>query len=312
MATLSTISKPKALRKGDQIRIVTPASPVTPEKIEAGVKQLEDWGFRVTLSNYAMESHGYLSGSDQDRASDLMQAFDDPEVRMVYCSRGGYGCARLFPLLDLDRMARSEKLFAGFSDVTTLHVALNNRGMPTLHAPMPLTLSTPRETWVYRSLHCALTGAIDPLEDVPRGEPVAGGVTEGTVVGGCLCLLCDTIGTPEALQTKDKILIIEDVDESPHRVDAMLTHLLNSGLAQEAAGIVIGEMTRTDEKVDGGIGGVPWRAIVHDRLGGLGIPVMIGYPFGHMPNMLTLGLGVRARMDADAGTLAYLETVCDA
>ena len=91
----------------------------------------------------------------------------------------------------------------------------------------------------------------------------------------------------------------------------MFTHLLNTGLAQRCAGMVIGEMTRTDEKKDEGIGGVPWREIVRDRIGGLGIPVMWSYPFGHMPNMLTLGLGVRARMDAEAGTLTYLESVCE-
>lgn len=301
------VRKPKALRPGDLVRIVTPASPITLERIQIGLDLLAAEGYRVDLAPNIFERSGYLAGSDEARAADIMAAFDDPDVSMVYCSRGGYGCARLFPYLDLDRIAASGKLFAGFSDVTTLHLALNRRGLPTLHAPMPITLGTPREEWVYDSFRRSLKGDLSTPPGTPTGETVVGGTAEGMVTGGCLCLLCDSIGTPEALETDGKILIIEDVDENPHRVDAMLTHLLNTGLAQACAGIVIGEMSGTDGKVDEGIGGMPWREIVQDRLGGLGIPMIVGYPFGHMPNMLTLGLGLRARLDADQGTLTYLE-----
>lgn len=303
----TAIRKPRALKPGDLVRIVTPASPLTQERIQTGLDFLTEEGYRFDYGPHIFERSGYLAGDDAQRAADLMAAFDDPEVAMVYCSRGGYGCARLFPFLDLDRMAASGKLFAGFSDITTLHLALNNRGLPTLHAPMPLTLGTPREEWVYTSLRQALKGDLSTPDGTPNGETIVGGQAEGEVTGGCLCLLCDSIGTPESLETEGRILIIEDVDENPHRVDAMLTHLLNSGLAQKCAGIVIGEMTRSDERIDEGIGGIPWREIVADRLGSLGIPMIVGYSFGHMPNMLTLGLGVRARLDADQGTLTYLE-----
>jgi len=306
-----TNSKPKALQPGDQIRIVTPASPLTQERIQKGVNLLESEGYKVTLSPNVFASDAYLAGDDKWRAKDLMEAFGDPDVAMVYCSRGGYGCARLLPFLDFDKMAASRKLFAGFSDVTTLHIALNRRGLPTLHAPMPITLNTGREAWVYESLKCALKGDPQTPKSASRGQTVFGGKAEGVVVGGCLCLLCDSIGTKEPFATDGRILIIEDVDEAPHRVDAMLTHLLNAGLAQKCAGIVIGEMTRTDEKQDEGIGGKPWREIVRDRFGNLGIPLITDYPFGHAANMLTLGLGVRAHLDADAGTLTYLESVCE-
>jgi muramoyltetrapeptide carboxypeptidase len=311
VTTPAALQKPRPLQKGDQVRLVSPASPLAEEKIRTGIEILEAEGYRVTLAPRVFASHGYLAGSDADRAADLQEAFDDPDVALVYCSRGGYGCARLLPHLDLDRMAAAGKLFAGFSDVTTLHLALNRRGLPTLHAPMPITLGTPREAWVYESFRRALRGDQSFPEEAPRGETLTSGVAEGVVTGGCLCLLCDSIGTPEALETEGKILLIEDVDENPHRVDAMLTHLLNAGLAQRAAGILVGEMTSTDEKVDAGIGGIPWREIVQDRLGGLGVPAIVGYPFGHMPNMLTLGMGVRARLDAGEGTLTYLESVCE-
>jgi muramoyltetrapeptide carboxypeptidase len=155
-----------------------------------------------------------------------------------------------------------------------------------------------------------LKGDATVPEGAWKGEGVVPGAAEGIVVGGCLCLLGDTLGTPEPLDCEGKILIIEDVDEQPHRVDAMLTHLRNCGVIQMAAGIVFGEMTRTDDKVDTKIGGWPWRKIVEDRVADLGIPTMVNYPFGHMKQMLSLPLGIRARLDADAGTLTYVESPC--
>lgn len=304
------VIKPRALKQGSVIRIVTPASPLTPEKIEWCVSMLQKQGYVVQMAAHAFDADHHLAGSDEVRAKDLMDAFDDPEVDLVYCSRGGYGCARLFPYLDLDRMASSGKMFAGFSDITTLHIALNRRGLVTLHAPMPLTLSTMRPEWVYASLLGCFTG--DPVipESAPKAQCLVGGVGEGVTTGGCMCLLTDSLGTLEALDCEGKIVIIEDVDENPHRVDAMLTHLLNEGSIMRAAGILIGEMTRTDERVDEGIGGKPWREIVRERLAPLGIPLAIDFPFGHASAMLTVPMGVRARLDANRGTLTYLESIC--
>jgi muramoyltetrapeptide carboxypeptidase len=170
---------------------------------------------------------------------------------------------------------------------------------------MGITLSSPREPWVYESLLLALRGS-DPIpEGVPAGRCIVGGRARGIVTGGCLILMCDSLGTPDSLDCAGKIVLIEDVDENPHRVDAMLTHLRNAGQIQRAAGIVVGEMTRTDDRLDAGIGGLPWREIAHDRLADLGIPLVFDYPFGHAPQMLTLPLGVEAELDAEAGTLRY-------
>lgn len=302
--------KPKALRRGDTIALVSPASPVSKENLELAVSFLEGAGFNVWHSPGVNRPGAYLAGTDAERAADLMEAFTRPGIDAVLCSRGGYGCARLFPFLDLNIIAASGRILAGFSDITTLHLALNRRGLPTLHAPMALTLSNQKSPWVYDSLLTGLTGGTAVPAEAPVGRCVVPGTAEGVTIGGCLCLLCDSIGTPNALETGGKLLFIEDVDENPHRVDAMLTHLRNSGLAAKASGIVIGEMTRTDERVDAGIGGSPWRDIVRDRLADLNIPVMTDYPFGHVKDMLTIPLGVRARMDAEAGTVEFMEPAC--
>lgn len=302
--------RPQALKAGDVIRFVTPASPIEPHHLENISRILTEAGYRVEVGPHAMDRDFYLAGKDEDRARDLMDAFLDPGVAAVFCSRGGYGCARLMPYLDLDAMAASSKLFLGFSDVTTLHAALNRRGLPTLHSPMGITLATEREPWVVESLLRALRGEDPVVQAAPKGETITPGVAEGTVAGGCLCLITDSIATADEVPFDDAILLIEDVDEWPHRVDAMLTHLILSGRIQRCRGIVIGEMTRTDDTHEPTIGKRPWREIVRDRIAPLGIPAILNFPFGHAPQMLTLPLGVRAQLDAGAGTLTYVESVC--
>lgn len=301
------MTKPKPVLPGQTLGIVSPASPIAAEKLQRGLRVLHEAGYRTKLMPHALDAEDYLAGSDRDRAADLMAAFEDPEVDAVYCSRGGYGCARLLPYLDLDRMANLGKMFLGFSDITTLHLALNQRGLVTIYAPMVLSFSLDREPWVRESLLCAFRGDTTQPDGAPRAATLVAGVAEAEVTGGCLCLLCDSLATPDPLEAAGKILLIEDVDEHPHRVDAMLTHLIQAGILQKCAGIVVGEMTSTDEKTDASIGGRPWRDIVRERLEPLGVPAVMDFPFGHAKAMLTMPLGIRARLDADAGTLTYLE-----
>lgn len=300
--------KPKALKPGSHVRIVTPASPLTMEKIADGIKFLENEGYTVSLSEHVFDQAFYLAGSDENRAEDFMAAVRDPEVDCIMCSRGGYGCARLMPYLNLEEIVDSGKQVCGFSDVTTLHLALNKRGLVTLHTPMMITLSVERVDWVYKSMSNILKGEDPfPAEHTPA-ETLVHGTAEGVITGGCLCLLTDSFKTDYELDCRGKIVVIEDVDENPHRVDAMLTNLLNNGQLQQAAGIVVGEMTGTDEMADEKIGTWPWREIVTDRIKPLGIPSVINYPFGHMKTMLSLPMGVAAKLDADAGRLELLES----
>src|SRR5262249_52775709 len=160
------------------------------------------------LFPHALESNEYLAGNDEDRAKDLQDAFADPDIKAVLCTRGGYGCARLLPHLNFDEIAASHKMLLGFSDVTTLHLALNRRGRPTIHCPMALTLHYPREPWVYESFKEILKGNPEPPAEAPRGTTINPGIAEGPMTGGCLCLICDSIGTPEAIDAKGRLLLI--------------------------------------------------------------------------------------------------------
>ena len=305
-----TRRRPKALSPGATIRLISPASPFAPDRLDRCAAWLREVGYNVEVGKNAFATGSYLAGADEGRIEDINDAFFDSAVDAVYCTRGGYGCARIMPSLDPAALAATGKFFLGFSDITTLHLALNAHGLATVYAPMALTFHRPRDAWVYESFLNVLSGK-DPIPaNIPRATTVVGGKAKGVMTGGCLCLLTDSLATSFALEARGKIVLIEDVDEPPHRVDAMLTHLLNAGAIQDAAGFVVGEMTRSDEHVDDSIGGADWREIVADRLRPLGRPLVLDFPFGHANNMLSLPLGIRAELDADAGTLTYLEPLC--
>jgi muramoyltetrapeptide carboxypeptidase len=283
------------------LAIVAPASPIAPEDLERGRTVLAEMGVRTKEMPNVRARNGHLAGTDAERVADLRAAFADPEVNAVLCARGGYGAARLLPHLDLDAMAATGKPLFGFSDITALHIALNRRGLRTFHSPMVGTFAKPRPDWVRRSFLAALAGENPFDAEAPRGTPLVLGRARGILAGGCLSLLADSLGTPEAFDATDKIVLLEDVGEKPHRIDAMLTHLLNASAIQGAAGFVIGEMTGSDALGDPEDHG--WRAIVHERLVPLGKPTLVGYPFGHIDAMLTLPLGATVTLDAGSGVL---------
>lgn len=286
---------------GATFGIVSPASPIQEGELEPGLAGLHALGFRTKLMPNVRATHGHLAGTDEARIHDLHAAFFDPEVDAVLCSRGGYGAARLLPKLDLDGIARTGKAFIGYSDITALHIALNRRGLPTVHGLMVGAFGSEKLPWVTDSWLRAVAGEDPLLPDVPPATMMVGGVAEGELAGGCLTLIADSIGTPEAFDGANKIVLLEDVGERPHRVDAMLTHLVNAGVLDNAAGFVVGEMTNTDTLGDPG--DTNWRDIVRERLSPFGKPTVIGFPFGHVEATLAMPLGRQVRLDADAGTL---------
>jgi muramoyltetrapeptide carboxypeptidase len=283
--------------------IVSPASPIDKEDLEKGRAALHGMGFETRVMPNALRRNGHLAGTDTERAEDLHAAFSDPSIDAVLCARGGYGVARALRYLDLDAIAEIGKPLLGYSDITALHTALNRRGLVTYHAPMVASFAKPRPLWVRESFMAALAGE-DPVHpDAPKGETLVPGTASGLVTGGCLSLLADSLGTHEAFDGAGQIVLIEDIGEKPHRIDAMLTHLLNAGAIQNAAGFVVGEMTDTATLADPAH--PSWQAIVEERLAPLGKPTVLNYPFGHIDAMLTLPMGRRAALDANAGTLNY-------
>lgn len=300
------------LRLGDTIGVVSPASPVKPEALDRGIDKLKSLGFQVKLGKHAYAKHGYLAGSDRERAEDLNAMFRDPEVDAIICSRGGYGTPRILPYLDYDAIARHPKIFVGFSDITALHVAIRQRtGLVTFHGPMVASDFSQAHVddynwpWFEKALmHAAPVGMVEMPSQLPRTECVVAGRAAGELMGGNLSLIAATMGGPYELDPTGKIVLLEEVGEEPYRVDRMLTQLELAGFWQKAAGLVIGESVGCEPSNPEN---PSLLAVLRDKLGKLSIPVLYGLPLGHGERKATVPEGIRASLDAEQGILSIEE-----
>ncbi|MEW2614653.1 LD-carboxypeptidase [Streptomyces sp. NPDC047880] len=301
--------RPPRLAPGARVAVVAPSGPVPEERLQAGLDILRGWDLEPMAAPHVLARDAelpYLAGTDAQRAADLQRAWCDPSVAAVLCARGGYGAQRMVDLLDWEAMrAAGPKVFAGFSDVTVLHQAFATRlGLVTLYGPAAAGVDFLKHARAQEHLRATL---FEP-ESVrtltapsPGGTALVPGRARGVTLGGCLSLLASDLATPHAHPgARGGLLLIEDVGESPYRLDRCLTQLLRSGWLDGVAGIVLGswEGCGPYEAV---------RAVWADRLGGLGVPVVEEFGFGHGAGALTMPLGVRAVLDASAGTLTLEE-----
>jgi len=324
--------KPPRLNYGDTVGIIAPASaPPDPKAIDRSVYALERLGFRPKLAANVRKRWGFLAGSDRERAADLMKMFLDRKVNAVICVRGGYGTARLLPLLDYEKIRANAKIFIGYSDITSLHCAfLVKANLISFHGPM-LNSDFIKDDFPEFTLRSFLDTLMEPKAagSVSRGLSVGGtgkkslaqmkrsgvsvlhsGKASGRLIGGNLSLICTMLATPYQPRFKNRILFLEDLDEVPFRFDRMLTHLLNAGLLQQVAGVAIGTNKNCiDPKAKGC---KEYRQTMEDvfeeRLAQLKVPVVLGLPFGHLPMNATLPVGVRATLDGNEGDLVIEES----
>jgi muramoyltetrapeptide carboxypeptidase len=305
--------KPKALRPGDRIAIVAPGSAAPEEKLKRGADSLANLGFEPVFGKTCFLKRGFMAGPDEARLADLHWAFSDPSIRGIICLRGGNGSGRLLPGLDMARIAANPKPFVGYSDITALHTVFRQRGnFVTFHGPMAtVEFSTKGERAITRESFLKALTTTEPLgvlADASSGlVSLAGGRAEGEIVGGNLAVICSTMGTPYELDTKGKVLFIEDINEQPYSVDRMLTHLRNAGKLAEAAAVVVGDFLNADPVSPGPEDSLTLDEVFSDHLPGLGIPVIRGFRCGHGKLNLTLPLGIRVEVDGDARRLTALE-----
>lgn len=304
--------KPRTLKSGDTIGIVAPSSPIKEEGLRAGIAVLEARGYRVVVGEHILAKHvqnTYLAGTDVQRAADLNAMFARQDVDAIFCAGGGYGSMRLMDLLDWDTIRANPKPFVGYSDITSLHLALERKAsLVTFHGKMVATLADMDETASH--VFWRLLESPEPFGTLPADPDtlttLVPGQAEGALAGGCLCLLAHACGSDFAPDFTDKIVLIEDVGEAIYRADRDLIQLRNAGLLDKAAGFVVGTITGWKrQEADPPLNSPD--ALWQDLLAPLGKPTIIGFPFGHEPNPLTLPLGVSARLDADARTLTLLE-----
>jgi muramoyltetrapeptide carboxypeptidase len=309
--------KPAALQSGATIGLVAPSSPSWAEQgIERSVSFFENRGFRVVVASHCRESTGYLAGSDRDRAADLNSFFADPSIDAIFCIRGGYGAMRMVEFLDWNTIRENPKIFVGYSDISVLHTAIaRNAGFVTFHGPMPVSDMIPGfDRFSEKSLFSTLDGSLPdtgnpdgfPLGCLPLGDARTG-IAEGILCGGNLTLIHAMIGTPYELDTREKILFLEDVDEEPFDVDRMLTHLRLAGKLDGCAGFLLGEWTNCSSRGSYAFS-MTVEEVLADIIGRTGKPVITGVRAGHCSPLLTIPFGVRARIDSATRSWALVET----
>ncbi|RSM73961.1 LD-carboxypeptidase [Amycolatopsis sp. WAC 01375] len=293
--------RPSKTRPGDTIALVAPAGPVPADLVEKALPVLRGWGVEVHVGECVRAaSTGYLSASDEARAAEFTRAWLDPGVTCVLAARGGYGSQRMLDLVDWTALrAAGPKMFAGSSDVTALHLAVNvHLGLETLFSPMPATTLFDAVAAEHLRLSLFEPDSVRTIAS-PTSSPLVPGTATGTLVGGNLALLVSSLGAPEQGSARDALVVLEDVTESLYRIDRMLTQLLRSGWLDGVHGFVLGSWKSCGEAE-------AIRALMLDRLGPLGVPMAWEFGIGHVPASPTIPLGARATLDADAGTLQVL------
>lgn len=234
------------LRPGDPVALVSPSGPVPADRVQAAINVLYGWGLQPRLYPHVFSQHLYFGGTDEQRIRDLNAALAEPTNRAVWCTRGGYGMQRIIDRIDLEALADDPKFIIGFSDITALHLALWRRAkLPAVHGPVAAQLDRGAESSTALAILHALT-TTDPVlvRSDPAEETVGvttSGRADGVLLGGNLSIVAASLGTPDQPDLNGAILLLEDVNEEPYRVDRMLTHLLRSRALDGVAGVAIGQ-----------------------------------------------------------------------
>jgi muramoyltetrapeptide carboxypeptidase len=309
---MKTLNPPR-LRKGDVIGIVSPAStPSAQEKVDKGVCYLEGLGYRVKIGRNVMAQYGYLAGTDKERAADLNDMLRDPAVKAVFALRGGYGTPRILDLIDYRAARRDPKILVGYSDITGLQLALLRKaGLVTFSGPMVavemwnnIDPFTEEHFWRIITSASRVGGLRNPDDEPLRAYNK--GRASGILVGGNFSLLASLMGTPYLPNLRKTILVLEDVDEAPHRIDRMFAQLRHAGVLKNIAGLVLGKFTDCVPS-DPSKPHLTIEQVLQEAVAAVGCPVLTNLQYGHIAKKLTIPFGVRATLDTRTGSLNVSE-----
>ncbi len=287
---------PAYLQKGDTVAIVSTARKNPVDNLKPTIDLLHSWGLEVVIGKTIGLEQNQLAGSDEERAADFQTQMDNPNIKAIWCVRGGYGTVRMIDLLDFTKFKQNPKWVIGFSDVTVLHNHLNTMGYKSIHGIMPI--SVPRATpAAIESLRVSLFGEKLSYEIAPDSKNKLGKAT-GEIVGGNLSILYSLFGSPSAIDCRDKILFIEDLDEYLYHVDRMMLNLKRNGCLESIKGILVGAMSSMKDN------DIPWGKnaleIIEDVTKNYNIPIVYNFPAGHIHDNRALILGNTVTIDVNA------------
>lgn len=309
--------KPKRLKAGDTIGLVTPASPITEAQLDKTIQNIEGLGFKVEFNRKrVLARNGYLAGSDLVRADEVNLMFDNPKIDGIWCIRGGYGVARMLDMLNYKVIRQNPKVLIGYSDITALHQAIYKKtGLVCFHGPAGASTFT---DYAAKHVKNVITNPQEnytieyPLENLDKENAayqpftIKEGIAEGELIGGNLTLAVSLIGTDYDVSYDDKLVFFEDVGEKPYRIDRMITQLLLAGKFKKVKGIILGVFynCETTEGEDS----LTLRDMLIDRFQYLNVPIIYGMSFGHIDNQFTLPLGIKARLNTEDKSILLLES----
>jgi len=298
MSFLSII-KGYRLQANQAVGIIAPASPVNQSEISEGLKLLESFPLKIKPGEHIFDRLNYLAGSDNDRVSDLHQTFSDPEVKAIFCARGGYGSARLLNKIDFDLIRKNPKIIVGFSDLTALLLTIYNKsGLITIHGP---TLADLPKNKNWPNLVRLITASHRPQIFFKQGRIINKGKAKGILLGGNLSTICSLLDTPFLPSFEGVILFLEEKGESPYKLDRMLTQLLLSGRIDRLSALIIGQIEDCGEMEI-------MNSMLQERLRRLTIPVVAGLPVGHGNENISLPLGLPAVLNTERMLLEIEES----
>ncbi|MXO91715.1 S66 peptidase family protein [Pontixanthobacter aquaemixtae] len=309
-------ARPARLRLGDTVGLIAPASAVSAEQVEFAQNNIRGMGLVPKIGRHVRAVHGYLAGTDAQRAGDINEMFADPQIRAVFSISGGWGCARLLSLIDWEIIRSNPKLLIGYSDITALHCAFAARaGFATIHAPNAANTwqaSSWNNLWwmAFAGIKPLLGGTEEEEQSGRIGRTIQGGKAVGRLIGGNLTVVSTLMGTPWLPDMQGAILFLEDVNEAPYRVDRMLQQLSLSGILGSLGGVVFGQCSRCNKPTHEGVElGFGLDEIVDHHFGPLGIPAFTGANIGHVRNQLSVPVGATVKLDADARTIRLAEAL---
>ncbi len=298
--------KPQPLKRGDTIGIVAPGYLVDRTLLDKGSKYLESQGYKVLLGEHIFDKSGFLAGKDDLRAKDINEMFANPDVKAIICARGGYGSIRLVEKLDFEVIKKNPKIFIGYSDITTLLTAIyQNTGLVTFHGPMVASDMSKDKFDLYNGLYLLkavssnnpVGQVINPI-DYQETFFIKNGVGQGELIGGNLTVILSSLGTPFEIDTKNRLLFVEEVGESTYRIDRMLQQLKLAGKFDEITGFIFGESIACGPENEND---PTTLEIVQEFVKDFDVPVMYGLTIGHGIYKATLPIGVEAVLDSKTG-----------
>jgi len=286
--------RPSFLKKGDKVAIVSTARKVSLEELQPALQLLKSWQLEAIIGKTIGAEEHQFSGNDFLRAEDFQCMLNNPEIKAIWCARGGYGTVRIIDLLDFNEFKKHPKWIIGYSDVTVLHSHLHVLGFESLHAQMPVDINNKSEATI-ETLRQALFGEEYVIGCVAKDAQTKVGIARGQLVGGNLSILYSLCGSPSAIDTKGKILFIEDLDEYLYHIDRMLQNLKRNGYFENLAGFIVGGMAKMNDNT------IPFgktaEEIIAETVSGYNFPVCFGFPAGHMEDNQAIILGTEVVLE---------------